>query len=81
MQEDREIQVTSYWGKINLVTVGLACITGFVWVGAIQAQVQQNSSDIDKLEAEVSDIDRDIRTILIGIEQVKARLGIVEIEK
>jgi outer membrane murein-binding lipoprotein Lpp len=79
--EDREIQVTSFWGKINMVTVALACIGGFIWVGAIQAQVEQNSTNIEKLEEEVSAIESDIRSILIGIEQVKARLGIVEIER
>lgn len=78
---DREIQATSFWGKINIATVAIACIGGFIWVGAIQAQVESNSADIAKLEEEVGAIERDIRSILIGIEQVKARLGIVEVEK
>jgi hypothetical protein len=79
--EDKEIQTTALWGKINLVTVALACIAGFIWVGGIDSRVEQNSNNIDKLEEEVGAIERDIRSILIGIEQVKARLGIVEIEK
>ena len=76
---DREVQATSFWGKLNLVTIALAAVAGFIWVGGIDQRVQENENDIRGLEQEIQSIDEDIRSILIGIEQVKARLGIVEI--
>lgn len=52
----------------------------FYWASALNSQVEQNTKDIDAVQSDVKSIDRDIRTILVGIEQVKARLGVVEVK-
>ena len=75
---DKEIQATSFWGKVNVVTLLLACVSGFIWIGSIQAKVERNTEDIGELKTDIQVVNDDIRAILIGIEQVKARLGIVE---
>lgn len=78
---DREISATTRWG-VGLLIGLIAQTCGIVyWASQLQSQVKQNTYDINKLSSRVDDVDTDIRTILIGIEQVKARLGIVEIEK
>lgn len=77
-QVDREISATTRWG-IGIIIAMLVQTAGIVyWAAAQAAQISQNERDIAVLRSEVNDIEVDIRSILIGIEQVKARLGIVE---
>lgn len=61
-----------------IVTLLVQACAIFFWAASLQAQVQSNAEDIIELKQDVNDIDSDIRAILVGIEQVKARLGIVE---
>lgn len=82
MSEDtqREINATNRWGVGLLIAILIQAGAVFVWAGGIQAEVEQNKNDITKLEARIDSVDTDIRAILVGIEQVKARLGIIENE-
>ena len=77
---DKEMQTTRNWGLTILVAVLVPSIAGFIWVGQIDNQVRQNTAEIIKIETRLDDINTDIRSILIGIEQLKVRLGIVEQE-
>ena len=79
-ETDREVQATSFWGKVIIGAILIPTISGFIWIGQIDTRVEQNEKQIDNLQLEINDMERDIRAILIGIEQVKARLGIVEQE-
>lgn len=74
----KEIATTTRWG-ISLL-IGLIIQTGavFYWAAHLESRVEQNTADIAKVEQRVDDITDDIRAILLGIEQVKARLGIIE---
>ncbi len=74
----KEIAATTRWGVSLLVALIIQAGTVFYWAATIQSKVEQNTSDIEKLESEVDNITDDIRSILLGIEQVKARLGIIE---
>jgi hypothetical protein len=47
-------------------------------LGNLEQQINQNASDIQKNEVRITSVAKDLRDILVGIEQVKARLGIVE---
>lgn len=76
----REINATNRWGVGLLIAILVQAGAIFVWAGGIQAEVEQNKSDLEKLEVRVNNVDADIRNILLGIEQVKARLGIVELQ-
>lgn len=76
----REINATNRWGIGLLIAILVQAGAIFVWAGGIQAEVQQTKTDISKLETRVNSVDADIRAILVGIEQVKARLGIIENE-
>lgn len=76
----REINATNRWGIGLLIAILVQASAIFVWAGGIQAEVQQTKTDISKLETRVNSVDADIRAILVGIEQVKARLGIIENE-
>lgn len=76
----KEISTTTRWGVGMSLTILVQAAAIFFWAATIQAQVSQNTKDIDTLGTKVEDINTDIRSILIGIEQVKARLGIVEVQ-
>ena len=73
-----EITATHRWIIGLVLTIILQSGGVFFWAASIQAQVVQNKEDINSLQSQVDNIEQDIRAILIGIEQVKARLGIVE---
>jgi len=77
-ETNREIDATTRWGIGLLLALVIQGGTAFYWASAINSQVQQNAKDIAATEDEVNDIESDIRAILVGIEQVKARMGIVE---
>ncbi len=64
------------WGVIITITLQIFALV--YWASNLNAQVQQNIKDIAELQTEVNAVNSDIREILLGIEQVKARLGIVE---
>ena len=74
----REISATARWGIGLFITMLIQGCAIFFWAATIQAEVTQNTKDIDGLQTKVASINDDIRNILVGIEQVKARLGIVE---
>lgn len=74
----KEIAATTRWGVSLLAALVIQAGTVFYWAATIQSKVEQNTNDITKLENEVDNITDDIRAILVGIEQVKARLGIIE---
>lgn len=76
-----ELSATHRW-VIGLI--GAMIIQGgavFYWAATLQAQVDQNTKDIDKIDVRVDKIADDINAIRIGIEQLKGRLGIVEPSK
>jgi hypothetical protein len=76
-----ELSATHRWIIGLIVTLVIQSGAVFFWAATIQASVEQNSDDIIKIESKVDSIDDDIRSILIGVEQVKGRLGIIEIDK
>jgi len=78
--EDREISATQRWGMSIILTIAIASMAFFVRLGNLENQINQNTNNIQKNETRINDVDSDIRVILVGIEQVKARLGIVEIK-
>lgn len=80
MLSAKEVSATTRWGISLMIAVVVQAGAIFFWSATIQAQTAQNTKDIQGLQARVEDINDDIRSILIGIEQVKARLGIVEIK-
>lgn len=66
-------------GVIGLIiTIVIQSGAVFFWAATLQASVDQNKEDIAAVEQQVNSINDDIRSILIGIEQVKGRLGIIE---
>lgn len=77
---DKEIQTTRNWGLAILTAILVPSVGFFVWIGDINSRVEQNASAIKEIKTDVQGIDNDIRAILVGIEQVKARLGIIEKE-
>jgi len=78
--EDREISATQRWGIGIIITIFIASVSVFMRLGNLEQQINQNTSDIEKNDARISSVYNDLRDILVGIEQVKARLGIVEIK-
>jgi len=76
--EDREISATQRWGIGIIITIFIASLSVFMRLGNLEQQINQNTSDIQKNEARITSVAKDLRDILVGIEQVKARLGIVE---
>lgn len=76
---EREISTTTRWGVSLLIGLLFQSITVFWWAAKVDAQVEQNKSDVRVLQIKVDSINDDIRNILVGVEQVKARLGIVEV--
>lgn len=76
--ERKEIGTTQRWGLGIIVTIAIASVAFLVNLGNIQQQVLQNKADIEKNEMRLDALDDKIERILIGIEQLKARLGIVE---
>jgi peptidoglycan hydrolase CwlO-like protein len=77
---DREISNTTRWGVSLLLGLLVQSVAVFWWAAQLDSQVNENTKDITSLETKVENINDDIRSILVGIEQVKARLGIVESE-
>lgn len=73
-----EITATHRWIIGLVLTIIIQSGVVFFWAASTQAQVFQNKEDIKEIQEQVNGINKDIREILIGIEQVKARLGIVE---
>jgi len=78
--EDREISATQRWGIGIIITIFVASVSVFMRLGNLEQQINQNTNDIKKNDARISLVNNDLRDILVGIEQVKARLGIVEIK-
>ena len=77
-EQDREVSTTRNWG-IGIIFAMLIQASAVVyWAAGVEADVNENTRNIAALRTEVGAVEYDIRTILIGIEQVKARLGIVE---
>jgi len=76
--EDREISATQRWGIGIIITISIASVSVFMRLGNLEQQINQNASDIGKNEDRITSVAKDLRDILVGIEQVKARLGIVE---
>lgn len=74
----REIANTTRWGVSLLIALIVQAGAVFYWAATIDSRVEQNTQDIAKIEQRVDNITDDIRAILVGIEQVKARLGIIE---
>lgn len=74
----KEIAATTRWGVALLVGILAQGAAIFLWAGNLTAKVDQNTADIAEVEERVDNINDDIRSILLGIEQVKARLGIIE---
>lgn len=74
-----ELSATHRWIIGLIVTFIVQSGAVFFWAATLQAEVNQNSKDITAIEKRVDDIGDDITSILVGIEQVKGRLGIVEI--
>jgi peptidoglycan hydrolase CwlO-like protein len=74
-----QISDTTRWFITTLIVLLVQACATFFWAAALEAQVNANTEDILSLQEEIKDIDKDIRDILLGIEQVKARLGIVEV--
>lgn len=79
MSPREELSSTHRWVIGLIAALVLQSGAVFSWAATIQAKVDQNSKDIDSVEQRVDDIGRDITAILIGIEQVKGRLGIIEV--
>lgn len=78
---NKEINATTRWGIGIILTIAIASASFWVSLGNTQSQVNQNTLDINRNEVRIDNLNADIREILVGIEQVKARLGIVEVEK
>ena len=76
--EDREISATQRWGLGIIITIFIASVSVFMRLGNLEQQINQNTNDIGKNEVRITSVAKDLRDILVGIEQVKARLGIVE---
>jgi hypothetical protein len=74
-----ELSATHRWIIGLIVTFIVQSGAVFFWAATLQAKVDQNSKDIAAVEQRVDDIGDDITSILVGIEQVKGRLGVVEI--
>lgn len=74
-----ELSATHRWIIGLIVTFIVQSGAVFFWAATLQAKVDQNSKDIAVVEQRVDDIGDDITSILVGIEQVKGRLGVVEI--
>lgn len=77
----KELNATHRWVVGLIITLVIQSGAVFFWAATLQASVDQNKKDIASIETKVDSIDDDIRSILIGIEQVKGRLGIIEIDK
>ena len=80
-ETNREIDATRFWAKILLGALLIPTITGFIWAGKIETRLTQVERQTTENKNDLRTVSNDLRDILIGIEQVKARLGIVEIEK
>lgn len=75
-----EISATHRWIIGLVITIIIQSGAVFFWAATIQAQVAQNEKDIASIQLQVTNINEDIREVLIGIEQIKGRLGIIEAE-
>jgi len=73
-----ELSATHRWVIGLIATIIIQSGAVFFWAATLQSQVDQNTKDIAKVEQRVDGIGEDITAILVGIEQVKGRLGIVE---
>lgn len=73
-----ELSNTHRWIIGLILAVILQSGAVFSWAATMQAKVDENTKDIAAVEQRVDDIGGDITAILIGIEQVKGRLGIIE---
>lgn len=78
---DREIDVTSFWGKVLFGTILIPTLGGFIYVGSLENRVTTVEKEVREIKLELNDLEDDIRAILVGIEQLKARLGIIESDK
>jgi len=73
-----ELSNTHRWIIGLIAAVILQSGAVFSWAATMQAKVEQNAKDIEAVEQRVDDIGDDITAILVGIEQLKGRLGIIE---
>lgn len=76
----KELTATHRWVIGLIITVVVQTGMVFFWAATLQAKVDQNTADIAQIEEQVDDINDDITSILVGIEQIKGRLGIIESE-
>lgn len=74
-----ELSATHRWIIGLIATIILQSGAVFFWAATLQSRVDQNTKDIAKVEERIDNIGGDITSILIGIEQLKGRLGIIEI--
>lgn len=72
----REINATTRWGVSTLIVIILQAGAWIYWAASLQAHVEENSKDITALQEDVDSIEDDIRDILVGIEQIKAGVGV-----
>lgn len=77
-QVDHVPRATFFWVIGVMVSVQIAA-NGFIF-SSIDERINRVEQRVEKVENQVQDINTDIRLILIGIEQVKARMGIIEAE-
>jgi len=75
---DREINNTRNWGLTIIAAFLLPTIGIFIWVGGIENRVANTEQDVQEIKTELNALKTDIRSILVGIEQIKGRLGIIE---
>lgn len=67
------------WGVIIALTVQVVALV--YWASGIEAKTEKNAENIQELQVQVQQVNSDIRAILIGVEQIKGRLGIIESTK
>lgn len=89
-QVDHISRTTLFWILGTLIGLQVA-INAFILANVTQAvtdlelrtnsQMSRLEDRIDINQTRIENVNNDIRTILVGIEQVKARLGIVEVTK
>lgn len=69
---------TFFWIMGTLVTISVVAYAGMFSV--LGDRINQVDKRVSSNEQRIESVNSDIRQILVGIEQVKARLGIIESE-
>lgn len=75
-ETDREINATTRWGISTLIVIILQAGAWIYWAASLQVYVDENTKDIVSLQEDVDTIEDDIRNILVGIEAIKAGVGV-----